>query len=135
MVWTRTFRPKRIPTYAGGPVVLGNSEKRVVLQLKEAGVPFTYETSKLRYHVSKDCIYTPDIVLNDGTCLEVKGLFEAKDRVKHLLIKEQHPDVTVKFIFDNSTKKLSKTSKTTYKDWCQKHGFECADKLIPKDWL
>lgn len=136
MAWTRTWRPKRTETYPGGPLVLGNSEKRVALQLKGAKVPFAYEDHKLKYHVAKDHTYTPDFRLpTNGTYLEVKGLFTSQDRVKHLLIKEQHPDHDIRFIFDNSNKKLSKTSKTTYGQWCEKHNFLYADKEIPKEWL
>jgi hypothetical protein len=136
MAWARTWRPKRVETYPGGPLVLGNSEKRVALQLKAAEVPFDYEKEKLKYHVAKDHTYTTDFKLKDsGVILEVKGLFDSKDRVKHLIIKEQYPDVDIRFIFDNSNKKLSKTSKTTYAAWCEKHGFLYADKEIPKEWL
>ena len=129
------YRPKRTPTYDGGPIVLGNSEKRVALQLKEAGVPYAYEKAKLKYHVAKDHTYTADFCLDDGMIIEVKGLFEPKDRVKHLLIKEQHPNTDIRFLFDNSAKKLSKTSKTTYGMWCDKNNFKYADKVVPKEWL
>jgi hypothetical protein len=107
----------------------------VALQLHELGVGFTYETEKVKYHVAKDCTYTPDFRLPSGIYLEVKGLFTSSDRVKHLLVKEQHPDLDIRFIFDNSSKKLSKVSKTTYASWCEKHGFLFADKQIPKEWL
>lgn len=135
MVWTKTFRPKRTPTYDGGPLVLGNSEKRVALQLKAAGVPYAYEKAKLKYHVAKDCTYTPDFCLDNGMLIEVKGLFEAKDRVKHLLIKEQHPDIDLRFVFDNSSKKITKVSKTSYGDWCTKNNFKYAEKVVPTEWL
>lgn len=135
MAWSRTFRPKRTETYPGGPLVLGNSEKRVALQLKGAKVPFTYEDDKLKYHVARDHTYTPDFKLSKGRYLEVKGLFTSQDRVKHLHIKAQHPKADIRFIFDNSNKRLSKASKTTYAAWCNKHGFKYADKEIPKEWL
>jgi hypothetical protein len=57
------------------------------------------------------------------------------DRQKHLLIKQQHPEYDIRFVFSNSKSKLNKESKTTYADWCNKHGFQYADKLIPVDWL
>lgn len=136
MNWaSKIWRPKREKTFAGGPVVLGNSEKRVVFQLHEANVPFEYEKTKIKYHVSKDCTYTPDFKLADGSFIEVKGLFTSADRVKHLVVKEQHPTLNIRFLFDNAEKKLSKTSKTTYGDWCRKHGFQYASKTIPAEWL
>jgi hypothetical protein len=130
-----TYRPKRTPTFAGGPEVLGNSEKRVALQLKAEGVPFTYETEKLKYHVAKDCTYTPDFKVGNGTFIEVKGLFTSEDRVKHLLIKAQHPEADIRFLFDNANKPINKGSKTTYGAWAEKHGFQYATKIIPKEWL
>lgn len=138
MAWARTWRPKRTETYPGGPLVLGNSEKRVALQLKGANVPFLYETRKVKYDVSRTHTYTPDFELTvqgNAMFIEVKGLFTSQDRVKHLHIQKLFPEVDLRFIFDNSNKKLSKTSKTTYAAWCEKHGFLYADKEIPKEWL
>ncbi len=31
--------------------------------------------------------------------------------------------------------KLYKGAKSSYGDWCKKHGFKYADKTIPKEWL
>lgn len=130
-----TYRPSRIEAYDGGPKVLGNSEKRVALQLKAEGVPFAYETEKLKYHVSKDHTYTPDFKLPNGIYVEVKGMFTSADRVKHLTVREQHPEVDIRFLFDNPNRKLSKTSKTTYGAWAEKHGFQYSTKIVPKEWL
>ena len=57
------------------------------------------------------------------------------DRKKHLLIKEQHPELDIRFVFSSSKAKLSKGSKTTYALWCTKNGFKFADRLIPRAWL
>ena len=67
--------------------------------------------------------------------IETKGRFVTADRQKHLLVKEQHPDLDVRFVFQNSRARISKTSKTTYADWCNKHGFTFADKRVPEEWL
>jgi len=55
--------------------------------------------------------------------------------MKHLSIKKQHPSLDIRFVFSNSNAKLRKGSKSTYADWCQKHGFLYADKDVPDDWL
>ena len=34
-------------------------------------------------------LYKPDFVLNNGIIIEAKGWFRPRDRVKHLLIKDQ----------------------------------------------
>ncbi len=79
--------------------------------------------------------YTPDFPLRNGIIVETKGRFVTEDRVKHKLIKEQHPDLDIRFLFSNSRTKLSKGSPTTYGMWCTKHGFDYADKTIPQAWL
>jgi len=56
------------------------------------------------------------------------------DRVKHLLIREQHPELDIRFVFSNSGNKLGKKSSTTYAQWCDKYGFKYADGFIPVEW-
>jgi hypothetical protein len=109
-------------------------EEKVTNKLKEQGVSYEYETVKLKYE-KKPSVYTPDILLSNGIIIEIKGYFDAADRAKHLLIKDQHPDIDLRFVFDNSNKKIHKNSKTTYADWCHKHGFLFHDKEIPMEWV
>ena len=52
-----------------------------------------------------------------------------------MLIKEQHPDIEIRFVFSNENAKLYKGSKTSYSQWAEKHGFKYAHKRIPDDWL
>ena len=107
-------------------------EREVALDLKRSGVLFTYESLRLEYF--KKHHYTPDFVLGNGVIIEAKGRFVGSDRMKHLLIKEQHPDTDIRFVFMRSNNTLSRRSKTTYADWCDKHGFLWADKVVPKAW-
>ena len=101
--------------------------------LKRNGVAFEYEKKKIPY-VPKPKTYTPDFVLGNGVIIETKGRFTASDRAKHLLIKQQHPDLDIRFVFTNARQRISKRSKTTYADWCDKHGFMYAECLVPKEW-
>ena len=110
-------------------------EERVAKELKEAGVKYEYETQKIKYRVEEDRTYTPDFILPNGIIVETKGRFMQADRKKHLLIKKQYPDYDIRFVFQNSRAKLYKGAKSTYGDWCDKHGFIYADKSIPKEWL
>lgn len=109
-------------------------EVAIADQLKSLGVDFEYETLKIPYQ-KKDRIYKADFVLPNGIIIEGKGRFKSEDRSKHLLIKEQHPELDIRFVFSNSSNKLNKNSKTTYASWCEKHGFLYADKVIPGEWL
>lgn len=59
----------------------------------------------------------------------------AADRKKHLLVKIQHPDLDIRFVFSNPNAKLRKGSPTTYADWCKKNGFLYAGKTVPLEWV
>lgn len=67
--------------------------------------------------------------------IETKGRFMLIDRKKSILVRNQYPNLDLRFVFTNSKAKISKTSKTSYADWCTKEGFKFADKLIPMDWI
>ena len=112
-------------------------EVQVAAQLERAGVAAKYEDpdSKIEYEVSETRRYTPDFILPNGIIIETKGRFVTADRKKHKLVKEQHPELDIRFVFSNSKTKISKTSKTTYAMWCDKLGFKYADKFIPEAWL
>jgi hypothetical protein len=107
-------------------------EAKVLSPLKESA--YMYEEIKLQY-IKKPSIYTPDLLLNNGIFIEVKGYFDAEDRAKHLLIKEQYPDLDIRFVFQSANKKIHKSSKTTYADWCDKYGFLYAEREVPQAWL
>lgn len=110
-------------------------EEKVAEQLRSLGIIFTYEKLQLGYiQPESSHTYTPDFVLANGIIVETKGKFELSDRKKHLLVKAQHPDLDIRFVFSNSRQKISKTSKTTYGAWCEKNGFVYADKFIPLTW-
>ena len=111
-------------------------EDKVSRQLKELGVSFEYEILKIEYEVNEKRKYTPDFrILSNGIIVETKGRFVTADRKKHLLVKKQRPDLDIRFVFSNSRAKINKGSKTTYGDWCDKNGFQYADKLIPEEWI
>lgn len=111
-------------------------EEVIADQLRAKGIDPQYESTKIDYvKPSKKAKYTPDFILPNGIIIESKGRFVTADRQKHLLIKEQHPDLDIRFVFSNSKGRISKLSATTYAMWCQKNGFKYADKEIPEAWL
>ena len=113
-------------------------EEKLAAQLEAAGIPVKYEDKEevIKYLTPSELHrYTPDFVLPNGIVIESKGIFDAADRKKHLLIREQQPDKDIRFIFSRSKTPLYKGSPTTYGDWCEKNGFKYADKLIPDAWL
>lgn len=111
-------------------------EEKISDQLTEAGIPVLFETEKIEYITpAEPHKYTPDFKLPNGIIIETKGRFLPADRKKHRLVKAQHPDKDIRFVFTNSNQKISKASKTTYASWCEKYGFQFADKWIPESWL
>ena len=114
-------------------------EERVAEQIESHGLKVQYETDKIGYTVpARDTRYTPDFKLpkpGGFFYVETKGIWAVGDRAKHLLIKQQHPEIDVRFVFSNARSKLYKGSPTTYGMYCDKHGFQYAQKLIPDEWL
>lgn len=111
-------------------------EERVSEQLAFLNILDCYEIKKIPFvQPAKNRNYTPDFWLPNGIIVETKGVFTVQDRQKHLLIKDQYPDLDLRFVFSNSKNKLRKGSKTTYADWCNKYGFIFADQLIPEEWV
>ncbi|QQG33590.1 endonuclease I [Pectobacterium phage PcCB251] len=113
----------------------GLEEKNMKL-LESKGVKAEYEMWRVPYVVpASNHHYTPDILLPNGIFVETKGLWESDDRKKHLLIREQYPELDIRLVFSSSRTKIYKGSPTSYGEWAEKHGIKFADKLIPTEWL
>lgn len=112
-------------------------EERVAAELEAAiGKPVPYEARTLTYEKpSKKARYTPDFELPNGIIIETKGRFVTADRQKHLLVKAQHPDLDIRFVFSNPNARISKQSATTYAAWCAAKGFKFAKGSVPQEWI
>ena len=122
-------------------------EDGVAAELRERGVPVVYEQHAIEYTVpSRKARYTPDFLRPNGIWVETKGRFVTADRQKHKLIKAEHPDIEIRFVFQNPNARISKKSRTTYAMWCEKYGFQWAKAptakqrqkgahAIPQEWL
>ena len=117
-------------------------EEAVANELDKLKVDYGYEDTVIPYEKpARKTRYTPDFTIKiNGVYWETKGRFQTSDRKKHLLIKEQHPEIKIKFIFSNSKNKIGKKSKTTYGKWCELKGFDyhciqTTKQLFPKEWL
>ena len=125
----KQFRAARKYGYRSG------LELKVSDYLKELKIDFLYEQVKIEWEDLAYRTYTPDFVLSNGIIIETKGQFTAADRRKHLAIQKQHPNLDIRFVFESSKRKLRKGAKSTYGEWCIKHGFRYYDRIIPEDWL
>lgn len=104
--------------------------------LKTHSVDGQYESFYIDYVVPESKhTYTPDFILPNGIIIETKGVWDAEDRKKHLLIKQQYPELDIRFIFTRSKSPIYKGSKTTYASFCEKNNIKFADKKIPEEWL
>lgn len=111
-------------------------EERNVAHCRKLGVEPGFETHYINYVVpARNAKYNPDFLLPNGILVETKGLFDVEDRKKHLLIREQYPELDIRLVFSSSKSKIYSGSPTSYADWCNKHGIQYADKLIPESWL
>lgn len=110
-------------------------EEKVADELTQLGIEFYYEPPGWVQYRKPPSKYKPDFVLPNGIIVETKGQFLSSDRSKHKLIKEQNPHLDIRFVFSNSRTKIGSKSKTTYAMWCERFGFEYADKSIPTSWL
>lgn len=110
-------------------------EETTAADLTKRGVSYTYEETKIKWVDMKTRTYTPDFVLENGIIVETKGRFISVDRRKHKEIKKQYPGLDIRFVFNNSRSKLYKGAKSSYADWCEREGFDYADKSIPQAWL
>ena len=108
-------------------------EKSIGEQLASLNVQYAYECERIPY-ITKGHTYTPDFKIGN-IYIETKGYFLPKDRTKHLLLKQQYPDMDLRFVFTNPMQLLYKGAKTTYGDWCIKHGFSFSKGSIPESWI
>ena len=81
-----------------------------------------------------DSKYKPDFVLPNGIIIEAKGYFRYKEQKMHRSIKEQHPELDIRFVFFNINSKVQ-TSKLTCGEWCEKHNFKYAQESVPIEWI
>jgi Phage endonuclease I len=126
-------------------------EQKVAEQLKAAGIEAEYETYTIPYSVpAREAKYKPDFTAN-GIILEAKGHFggkgfrgrnfnmtanSAKERQKFALLKEQHPELDIRFVFERASAPIYKGSPTTHGKWATDHGFPWSDKgRVPPEWI
>ena len=109
-------------------------EESVAQLLQELGVTYEYESCKVPYTIQHN--YHPDFILPNHVYLETKGYWDAADRRKVLAVKRDNPLIDLRMVFQSPYNTISKKSKTTYAQWCDKHDIPwTAYHEIPLDWL
>lgn len=106
-------------------------EQRLADRLLKLG--FVYEPFKVDYTVPETKHkYLPDFV-RGRLIYELKGRWTAVDRKKMRLLVEQHPEFEIVMVFQNPNVKITKNSKTSYADYCDKYGIKWMDYKDLKD--
>ena len=109
-------------------------EEKVADLMVDLGIDYEYETEKVPYTIEH--IYTPDFLLPNGIYLECKGYWEAADRRKIKAVKKQHPEIDLRMVFQAPFNTISKKSKTTYAQWCEKNEIPWTSfGNIPGEWF
>jgi len=120
------------------PTSRSTLEERVQLNLNARGIAYEYEPCKLPYTVTRN--YIPDLKIGD-IYIEVKGYFRQDAQRKMRSMKEQHPELDIRFLFQRGkstvqgAKKRKDGTKITCAEWAEKHNFIYAEEIIPDEWF
>jgi hypothetical protein len=91
-----------------------------------------YETERFSYVLHKK--YTPDFKVG-SVYIEVKGWWPPPERSKFLAVILSNPGLPIFVALQRPNMTLSKQSKTTYAQWCTKHGIAWCPIPIPPDFM
>lgn len=116
-------------------------------------ISFEYEPARLRYK-DKDGrkrITQPDFHLkpksNDphgGMFVEAKSLLKHDHLSRYEHLKEQRPDLDIRFVFEEPDRTIShysvddgggETRAVSYAEWADMNGFKWAGETIPNAWI
>lgn len=115
-------------------------EAKIAKLMQDMGVEFGFETAKIDWTPRPiPHKYTPDYLVHTASgkpiYIESKGRFMPDDMEKHLAIKEQHPEIDIRFVFQRSNTWYRKAVRRSYAKWCDEHGYKYCDFPRFKDTL
>ena len=107
-------------------------ETQVEESLLAQGLTPLYETEKFPYVLHRK--YTPDFKVGD-VYVEVKGWWPPAERTKFLAVIVNNPGLKIFVALQRPNMTLNKNSKTTYAQWCDKHGIAWCPIPIPPEFM
>lgn len=125
-------------------------ENAVAEHLRSIGVEFEYEKESfifiktVRKAICRTCggddcgqklKYTPDFFLGNGIILEAKGYLDAPTRERHRLMRDQHPGLDLRLVFQKNNVIKQTKKKERYSDWATRLEIPFCVGMPPKDWL
>ena len=111
-------------------------EEQISASLQQQGHEISYERDRFDYYLKR--FYTPDFIVKGKAFdfyIEVKGYWDSADRNKFLAVVQRHPTLPIFIAFQRPHQTISKTSKTSYCIWAEKHGIAWCPTPIPDDFL
>lgn len=106
-------------------------EKSILDSLTSLNVEYKFEGIKLSYTIAAQ--YKPDVVLDNGVIIEIKTYLPYEEQRKLRAVKESHPDLDLRLLFEKPDKKLP-NSKLTHGEWATKYNFIWAGPNVPEEW-
>lgn len=106
--------------------------------LRELGIDHSFEPEFIRFVVPEvHRRYLPDFKI-EQLYIETKGRFTAEDRKKMVAVLDSNPELNIVMVFSHPNNTITKSSKTTYGDWCSKNnipwiGYKDFEALLRKD--
>lgn len=136
----KKYKPRKLIPYKGDDYhsqLEVDYRKVLDKMLKKSKASLTYESEKIPFTVIKHKTYTPDFVITfpDGhkRYIEIKGYLRPDDRAKMKMVKDQHPDMDLRIVFQKDNK-LNAKSNTLYSTWARKLHIPYAVGAIPTEW-
>ena len=113
-------------------------EDEVEQALISQGLSPKYEPDKFEYTLHRK--YTPDFLLGldvngNKVFSEIKGWWPSSERMKFLSVIRNNPELRIFVALQRPNQRLSKQSKTTLAQWCQKQGINWSPIPIPPDFI
>jgi hypothetical protein len=121
----RAIRGRKYRSRLEASVAKKAQASRISLEYEPFTVAFVQPAKKRKYN--------PDFVLANGILIEVKGRLTREDRVKMILVRDQNPQLDIRFVFKEDGW-LTKTKTTRYSEWCKNNNFKYAFERIPIQW-
>lgn len=94
--------------------------------LQEYQVEYQYEVTKIPYTIPESQHkYIVDWSILNGVLVETKGrLADYAERKKYELLKQQYPELDLRFVFAEPNKLVGGTKTITHGAWATKQGFK-----------
>lgn len=135
-----TWAKKRAQARSISDGLRSGLEEKFKKQLDIRGVKYTYETCIVYFTPAvkkhrKTWDWTLTLPSGKVVIIETKGYWPSETRLAEIAAILQNPDLDVRYVFQDSRKKIRKGSNTSYADVCRKYSIPFADLVLPQEWL